>query len=611
MKVAAPLAGGFIAYIAGVAIALFSLKKAAYLFGENRSILAIGLVLCGVAVGMFTVLKTDSESHAAITATDSLFVPSDSPNTPMGVARGIFPGRVVWMWDSTVTSWNGTTGNWWSDNSTNQVKVDSMLSRSLRSLAGKASDDESWDALFKYFNERHGKGSIGYQPGEKIAVKFNLNQISSSWNPGNKSFPSPHVVLSLLRQLVNKAAVPDSDVTFYDAIRYVPDPIYTKCKGEFPNVHFMGWEMMNGREKYVRDTARTLLFSQDLTKEINGGHPAYLPTVVTKAAYVISLANLKGHRYVGVTLCAKNHFGSLSCDSVDGTPYVYAPHGVGVHYYVAVHDITIPGSDEWTFKGRPMGSYNALVDLMGHKDLGGKTLLFMVDALYAVQTEQDGVSLKSKWLSPPFNNDWTSSLFLSQDNVAIESVGLDFIRNEQGVNPSNYTTVYGSVDNYLHEAALADNPPSGTVYDPERDGTRLQSLGVHEHWNNPVDKQYTRNLGAGQGIELFRLTNSVTSVHEQEVPLEYALFQNYPNPFNPSTTISFSVLRAGNVSLVVYDLKGALVRTLVSGAVETGRHSVQWDGKDSRGISVGSGVFFTSLRAGDTFVDVKKMVLLR
>jgi parallel beta-helix repeat protein len=54
----------------------------------------------------------------------------------------------------------------------------------------------------------------------------------------------------------------------------------------------------------------------------------------------------------------------------------------------------------------------------------------------------------------------------------------------------------------LHEAALADNPPSGTVYDPENDGTRLASLGVHEHWNNPVDKKYSRNLGTGEGIEL-------------------------------------------------------------------------------------------------------------
>jgi parallel beta-helix repeat protein len=56
---------------------------------------------------------------------------------------------------------------------------------------------------------------------------------------------------------------------------------------------------------------------------------------------------------------------------------------------------------------------------------------------------------------------------------------------------------------YLHEAALAHNPPSGTFYDPERNGIPLSSLGVHEHWNNPVDKQYSRNLGTGDGIELF------------------------------------------------------------------------------------------------------------
>ena len=57
-------------------------------------------------------------------------------------------------------------------------------------------------------------------------------------------------------------------------------------------------------------------------------------------------------------------------------------------------------------------------------------------------------------------------------------------------------------DDYLTEAAMADEPPSGTFYDPDGDGVRLESLGVHEHWNNPLDKKYSRNLGAGKGIEL-------------------------------------------------------------------------------------------------------------
>jgi len=58
------------------------------------------------------------------------------------------------------------------------------------------------------------------------------------------------------------------------------------------------------------------------------------------------------------------------------------------------------------------------------------------------------------------------------------------------------------VDNYLHEAALANDPPSRTFYCPDRDGVPLPSLGVHEHWNNPIDRQYSRNLGLDVGIEL-------------------------------------------------------------------------------------------------------------
>ncbi|MDO9340980.1 MAG: hypothetical protein Q7T72_10725, partial [Bacteroidales bacterium] len=55
---------------------------------------------------------------------------------------------------------------------------------------------------------------------------------------------------------------------------------------------------------------------------------------------------------------------------------------------------------------------------------------------------------------------------------------------------------------YLIEAALANNPPSQTFYDPERDGSRLNSLGVMEHWNNADEKKYSRNLGKNYGIEL-------------------------------------------------------------------------------------------------------------
>jgi len=69
--------------------------------------------------------------------------------------------------------------------------------------------------------------------------------------------------------------------------------------------------------------------------------------------------------------------------------------------------------------------------------------------------------------------------------------------------------------NYLHEAAQANSPPSGTVYDPEGDASRLKSLGAHEHWNNATSRQYSRNLGTGNGIEL--VSAQPTSVQPRKI----------------------------------------------------------------------------------------------
>jgi hypothetical protein len=181
-----------------------------------------------------------------------------------------------------------------------------------------------------------------------------------------------------------------------------------------------------------------------------------------------------------VTLCAKNHFGSLKrYPDADG--------------YYSMHT-TLP-STVWV-----SGQYRCLVDLMGHAHTGGKTLLYLIDGLYSGIHPID--SSPRKWSSSPFNGDWTSSLFVSQDPVAIDSVAFDFLYAEW----TSYPQMSGT-DDYLHEAAQADNPASGTFYDPDHpiNTTRLASLGAHEHWNNATDKQYSRNLGTGDGIELTRV----------------------------------------------------------------------------------------------------------
>lgn len=142
---------------------------------------------------------------------------------------------------------------------------------------------------------------------------------------------------------------------------------------------------------------------------------------------------------------------------------------------------------------------------MGHGHLGGKTILYLVDGLYSGCHPYDHAP--RRWAHPPFGNDWTSSLFASQDPVAIESVCLDLMQLEG--DPRRYPQMAGAGD-YLHEAALADDPPSGTFYDPDHPGdvTRLPSLGVHEHWNDLTNMQYSRNLGTGDGIELVKRSSA-------------------------------------------------------------------------------------------------------
>jgi hypothetical protein len=86
--------------------------------------------------------------------------------------------------------------------------------------------------------------------------------------------------------------------------------------------------------------------------------------------------------------------------------------------------------------------------------------------------------------------------------------------------------------------------------------------------------------------------------------------QNYPNPFNPSTTITFTLPERASVELSVYTTDGKLVTTIVDGVMDAGYRKVEWDGTNSRGVPVSSGVYFYRLEAGKQ-VLTRKMLLLK
>ncbi len=95
-----------------------------------------------------------------------------------------------------------------------------------------------------------------------------------------------------------------------------------------------------------------------------------------------------------------------------------------------------------------------------------------------------------------------------------------------------------------------------------------------------------------------------------DLPTSFALVGNYPNPFNPQTTIVFDLPQPLSVNLEVLDIKGRRIATLVDGIEAAGRHRFLWNGTDTQGRSVSSGVYFAVIRAG-SFVERTKMILLK
>ncbi|MCX8038862.1 MAG: DUF362 domain-containing protein [Candidatus Sumerlaeia bacterium] len=404
---------------------------------------------------------------------------------PVGEAKGIHPGRVVWVHDPDVTDWKGPgDGHWWEGDRMKQKRVDRMMERAVCALTGATQATEAWDRLFRHLNKTRGKKDSGYTTGEKIVIKPNwVGMIFRENRVDPKSYnfttrpdymnTAPQLILALLAQLT-AAGVPQKNITVCDTLAYLVNEYYTMLHSAFPRVRYEDYAGEFGRLKVAASTV-PLFWSCRPQVETRD----FLPASFAEADYLINFANLKAHVGAGVTLCAKNHYGSLIRWPVQKGYY-------DIHPNCFSKEVRI---------------YRPLVDLMGHDHLGGKTVLYLIDGLFSGLHPKDPVPQRMKM--PPFDGRWSCSLFASQDPVAIDSVGLDFLQAEWTDFPRQ-----DGVDDYLHEAAQAGEPPSGTFYDPNHaePTKRLSSLGVHEHWNNPQEKKYSRNLGTADGIELVAVT---------------------------------------------------------------------------------------------------------
>jgi len=412
--------------------------------------------------------------------------PPEGVNAPMGVAKGEYPGRVAWMQDFTATGWDGVTGQWWEDRNTDPIAVKKMVSATIQGFTKTTSVKAAWDKLFKYNNTLKGFAEKGYTKGEKIVVKLNLNPTGKPedvWT--DRGYPSPQMVYALVAELIEDAGVSGKDIMLSDPSRFIGGPIVEKIRAnpspEFQDVLFEVGNAsgLKGYRTAEPDSTAPVWF----TMPDGSRYKMCFPKSFSEASYIINYSVVRPHRVFGITSVAKNHFGSVwTFEKKIFNPSIL--HAFALWDYPRPNKLKDPHCS-------PV--------LLGHKTTNTKTVLYLADGLYAAVNQSKPIVRMAS-----FNNDWFSSLIISQDPVALESVVYDFISNEPNLINDN-PSFNGNQDNQFQECALANNPPSGTKYDPENDGTGLGSLGVHEHWNNSKDRKYSRNLGHGNGIELLQI----------------------------------------------------------------------------------------------------------
>ena len=606
MRVAYPIASTFILYILGLATSAFALDRMKMYWNTSRIWAAAGFFVV-VCVTGFLAFQADQPTVFA----NSSYL--DTANAPIGVARGIFPGRVVWDRNPDATNENCRNRSfgdaYYLPQNTNMTVVDGMVRESLLKLTGTSKVRDAWDSLFVYFNARKGKGAIGYRSGEKIFIKTNgigstvvdsSNHSITDLTSYIEARTSPQPVLALLRGLINDYGISQQNISVGDTQRDIQNEYWDIWHTEFPNVKYICNKGGQGRTLALKGTRPSVFFSDKGAvlrsgswADMSVGNPVYQDTlykVIEDADYMIYVGDLKVHERAGMTVIGKLNFGSH-----------IRQNAMHMHMGLVNPDGFTPGGNKNSRFG--YRQYRVLVDLLGHNKLGGNTVLFVVDALWGGR----GANLEPvKFKMAPFNNDWPSSIFMSQDPIALESVSYDLLKAEftSDKHAETYPQMVG-VDDHLHQAADSANWPAGVRYDPENDGTPIGSLGVHEHWNNATDMKYSRNLGTGNGIELLKINPAVSAAEKVGLPEEYVLEQNYPNPFNPSTVVGYRIPIRSHVTLKVFDAVGREVAALVDEERAAGRYTVTWDASH-----MASGVYFCRLTL-EGFTETKKMLLIR
>ena len=129
---------------------------------------------------------------------------------------------------------------------------------------------------------------------------------------------------------------------------------------------------------------------------------------------------------------------------------------------------------------------------------------------------------------------------------------------------------------------------------------------IFEGWNSSDENKNPMTLSLQSN------TTYISAIFKgpNSLPNKIDIFQNYPNPFNPTTNIHYSLDRDNFVDLIIYDLKGQKVKTIINQFQKAGQKYVSWDSTNDNKKTVSSGIYFFTLKSGN-FIKTKKMILVK
>ncbi|HEX2936028.1 MAG TPA: hypothetical protein VHO72_11800, partial [Bacteroidales bacterium] len=222
MKAAAPVMSGFILWLLSLTGLTISFKKAVKAAKESRYLIATAFGVSGIVLLLLFYLNDARNiyAHSMLVNTEL----PDKPNSPMGKSYGIFPGRVVWAYNRSAT--NDTCPNTPNDayylpTNNNQDTINKMADDAVKSLSGKKTVKEAWDAIIKDFNLRKTGKAKGYADGQTFFFKINNGQAGWAINMRTLaesrtrvpiSGTTPSSVVAFIRQLVDSCNVPQEKI---------------------------------------------------------------------------------------------------------------------------------------------------------------------------------------------------------------------------------------------------------------------------------------------------------------------------------------------------------------------------------------------------------------